>query len=184
MERLSFDPNGIQRQTVSQRSTQQSEKSNGEKLELANLTAKKIISCFPDYGKAPKEYLLNLVAVLADYPEDVQEALADRKTGIPSKVQFLPTIAVIVEMADTLMAAKAKAARFDRIKARAVVRDDRPRFTPFPALAVAFADEPELLVNKRFEQLYDASQALATDSKDKARTILSTRHPQPGDAKS
>jgi hypothetical protein len=87
-------------------------------------------------------------------------------------------------MAEQLMAAKAKAARFDRIKMRAVESLPKSAYVPFPALAAAFADEPDLLQGKRFEQLYDASLALATDSKDKARTILEIRHPQPGDAKS
>jgi len=159
-------------------------RSRAESLDRAATTAEKILFCFPDYGKAPDEYLGNLTALLAEYPDDVQEALADRKTGVASKTQYLPTVAVIVEMAEQLMAAKAKAARFERIKSRAVVSLPRSAYVPFPALAVAFSDEPELLQGKRFEQLYDASLALATDSKDKARTILSTRHPQPGDARS
>lgn len=183
MEQLSFDPRKIPSKAGSSDSEPSLMKSRAESLDRAATTAEKILFCFPDYGKAPDEYLGNLTALLAEYPEDVQDALADRKTGIPSKVQFLPTVAAIVEMAEQLMAAKAKAARFDRIRARAVESLPRSAYVPFPALARAFASEPDLLQGKRFDQLYDASHALATVSMDRARDILSVRLPQPGDAR-
>lgn len=66
------------------------------------MTAKRILSCFPDYGKAPPEYLLRMTELLASYPPEVQERLVDLRRGIPGRCRFLPTLADIVEMAKEL----------------------------------------------------------------------------------
>jgi hypothetical protein len=56
------------------------------------------------------------------------------------------------------------------------------KYEPFPKLWEAFRDEPELLRSKRFDQLFDASKALAMIGKDAARTILKQHFKSPGDA--
>lgn len=64
-----------------------------------------MLRCYPDYGKAPAEYVANLMAVLERYPVEIVQRLVDPLTGIPSQCRFLPTIADIVAMADPLVQA-------------------------------------------------------------------------------
>ena len=55
---------------------------------------------YPDYGKAPTEYIASLISVIATYDENVQQCMANLRTGIASKCKFLPTVADIVEFGD------------------------------------------------------------------------------------
>lgn len=55
--------------------------------------AQKILSAYPDYGKAPDGYLLSVTEFIAYQIPEVQEALAHPLTGIATKCKFLPTIA-------------------------------------------------------------------------------------------
>jgi len=57
--------------------------------------AQKILSAYPDYGKAPREYLLSVTEFIAYQIPEVQEALAHPLTGLASKCKYLPTIADI-----------------------------------------------------------------------------------------
>lgn len=70
------------------------------RMEEATPMAEKILKSYPDYGKAPAEYLLAVTELLAGYPQEVRERLADLRTGIASRCKFLPSIAEIVEMAE------------------------------------------------------------------------------------
>lgn len=58
---------------------------------------KRILGSFPDYGKAPPEYLLSITEYLAYLPAEDQEALAHPVSGIASKTKFLPTKADMAE---------------------------------------------------------------------------------------
>lgn len=64
------------------------------------MAAKKILSCYPDYGKLPPEYVVNLADVLATYSEPTLVALCDLRTGIVSKCKFPPTVADVVDFCD------------------------------------------------------------------------------------
>lgn len=59
-----------------------------------------ILSCYPDFGKAPPEYVVNLIDVLSTYPEKTLVKLCGLRTGIVSQCAFLPSVAEIVRMAD------------------------------------------------------------------------------------
>jgi hypothetical protein len=59
--------------------------------------ARKILSGYPDYGKAPREYLLAVTEFIAYQIPEVQEALAHPLTGIATKCKYLPTIADLRE---------------------------------------------------------------------------------------
>lgn len=71
----------------------------------AEMAAQRILCCYPDYGKAPPEYLVSLMTALEKYPVEVIARLADQRGGIPAKCkQFLPTVGDVVEWGDKFMA--------------------------------------------------------------------------------
>lgn len=63
-----------------------------------------IFACYPDYGKAPPEYAVNVIDVISTFPEWVMVDLCNLRTGIPAKCKFLPTVADIVRMGEDLIA--------------------------------------------------------------------------------
>ncbi len=86
--------------------------------------AERLLSSYPDYGKAPKPYLVSITEILATLDPDVQMALADIKTGIRARCSFLPTIADIAKFADEHTA---KRNQFKPIEARDVFIPDRTK---------------------------------------------------------
>lgn len=172
-----------QYRTDSQKSAQPSVNLRAEKLMRSEKFARKMLSAYPDYGKASPEYLLSVTEVLANYPEHIQARLADHMSGVPSKSEFLPSIAAIVKLGDEMASRDGVANRYQDLKRNAVPQIEyKGAYVPFPKLWEAFRDELDLLRGKRFDQLDDASKALATQGKDRARDILSKRYKQPGDA--
>jgi hypothetical protein len=149
-------------------------------MERAKLAAGQIFSSYPDYGKAPKEYLASVIEYLALLPDYVVAKLADRQTGIATKSQYLPTIAEIKIAADTIMEDRAKEVRYANLQSRRIALPSyRVPFRPFPKLWGAFADEPAVIKlldhPGSFDFLNVASRTLATQGKEAARTfILST----------
>lgn len=71
--------------------------------------AKKILACYPDYGKAPPEYLLAVTELLSGYDDYVLTELSDLRRGVVARCAFLPTIADIVKMAGEVLAARPRA---------------------------------------------------------------------------
>ena len=69
-------------------------------LKNASAVAKLILSSYPEYSKSPPEYLAAIVSVIATYPLETQNRLANLRVGIPAKCAFLPTVADIVKHAD------------------------------------------------------------------------------------
>jgi hypothetical protein len=65
--------------------------------------AKLLLGCFRT-GDAtdPEVYTTAVVAVLADYPDDVIERVIDPRTGLPSRLNWLPTIAEIKSACEDL----------------------------------------------------------------------------------
>lgn len=58
------------------------------------------MAIYPDYSKAPSTYVLAITEILSTYDEDVLKAICDLKTGIPSRCQFLPTVADITKFVE------------------------------------------------------------------------------------
>jgi hypothetical protein len=83
------------------------------KEDTARKAARRILSCYPDYNKAPPEYIDNIIGLLAGYDEEICIRLSDLRTGIASRCVFLPTIADLVAMATELDLARRKR-DFDR----------------------------------------------------------------------
>lgn len=48
---------------------------------------------YPDYGKAPPEYIVSFAEALSYLTEDEVAAVTDPRNGIVSRCQFLPTVA-------------------------------------------------------------------------------------------
>jgi hypothetical protein len=77
---------------------------DGKRRKAAEMAATKILRCYPDYGKAPPEYVASLMAALDRYPIDIIAKLTDLQTGLPGKCRFLPVPADVVDMAEKLEA--------------------------------------------------------------------------------
>lgn len=152
--------------------------SSTKNIALAKQAAGQILSSYPDYGKAPKEYIASVTEYLAGLPDFVVTRMADRHLGIAAKCQFLPTIADLKAYADAVLEMRARQVRYaglqDRRPASAPVR--KP-FRPFPKLWEAFADEPEIIAQldkaRSFDFLFDASRIFAMRGKDAARKLIS-----------
>jgi len=142
------------------------------------MAAQRIIACYPDYGKAPPEYLGSLMRALETYSVDVMARLADLRTGVPSKVKYLPTIADVIELGNKLAEDEHKTARYSAIQHRRPIAIEGPRaaFRPFPKLWEAFADDPAVLAKLDkglpFGTLSHADKLRATDGTWVAKAFL------------
>ena len=129
-----------------------------------------ILSRYPDYGKAPPEYLAGIAELLSSFPADVLRTMTDNHIGISAKHKFLPTQADFIEYADAL--AERRHNMRDLRKGRvAEPVGAGVKLEPFPSLWAAFRDMPELL-QRDFEALAGASKALALDGRDAAEQML------------
>lgn len=151
-------------------------------VEMARKAAKKILTSYPDYGKAPPEYAINLAEYLSFLTEDEIGVVMHPKTGITSKTAFLPTNADIQALLREHEERQAKFRptnsgyqRFESVVTeKDAVRDTAP-FRPFPKLWAAFYDEPWLMKGQTFERLCEASRSLAMFGKESARDVLAKR---------
>lgn len=67
-------------------------------IDRARKAAKKILTSYPDYGKAPPEYGVNLTEFMSHLSEAEVAAVMDPKSGITTRTTFLPTIAEIQQL--------------------------------------------------------------------------------------
>lgn len=102
-----------------------------------------ILACYPDYGKAPPEYVVNLIDVISTYPESVMVRLCDLRTGIASKCTFLPTVAEIVAMGNGFEA-------WDRLAADMAAREEEARIAA-EAQALWWKDREQKLALAKVE---------------------------------
>jgi hypothetical protein len=70
-------------------------KPSAAQIDTARTAAKKILSTYPDYGKAPPEYIVSFAEALSYLTPDEIAAVTDPRNGVASRCQFLPTIADI-----------------------------------------------------------------------------------------
>jgi len=137
---------------------------------------KPMLMSYPDYGKSTEHYQAGIVGVFAEYPENIQQRLAHPIQGIRGRCAFLPTIADVVKMAEEFMEAAGRQRDFDqRYGGRRVVEPlNHAKFNPYPKLTEAFADDPEILRDREFDDLTAASKALAVHGKAEAKRLLDT----------
>ena len=152
----------------------QQRKEQFEKKKNANSLVKPMLMTYPDYGKSTEHYQAGIIGVFAEYPEDVQQRLAHPITGIRGRCAYLPTIADVVKMADEFLAHDNHKRELDRRYGGRRVAEPvkQTTFNPYPKLTEAFADQPELLKDKTFNELTAASRALAMFGKAEVERCL------------
>lgn len=64
-------------------------------MEAGRKAAKKILSSFPDYGKAPPEYVVNLAESLSYLSDEELAVVLHPLNGVAARTKFLPTFADI-----------------------------------------------------------------------------------------
>ena len=84
--------------TNGQRSISSSPKPDAAKMEEARQSVKRMLSSYPDYGRAPAEYLLTLTEFVAGLTEIEKSIVFDWKNGVTARTKFLPTIADMTEV--------------------------------------------------------------------------------------
>lgn len=174
--------NVVQFTTRSTPSTLSQTRPSAAQVDTARKAAKKILTSYPDYGKAPPEYGVNLADYLSYLTDDEMAVVMHPRTGITSKSAFLPTNADIQALLREHEERQAKFRpsnsgyqRFASVVTEADVRPDKTPFRPYPKLWEAFVEEPWLLKSHTFETLTEASRSLAMFGKDAARDVLARR---------
>lgn len=155
----------------------------------ATIAAKRILACYPDYGKAPPEFVASFIATLEGHSVDDLERMSDRHTGLPARhPHYLPTVGDIAAFAEILRKQRADRADRDRyaelrelprmsMEEYAIQRGRPPgRFRPFPKLWEEFAGDAEVMKQLdtclAFDTLAEASRGLAVSGPAAARATL------------
>lgn len=174
-------PNVIQFTTRLTPSTQSQMRPSAAQMDTARKAAKKILTSYPDYGKAPSEYGVNLTEYLSYLNDDEMAVVMHPKHGITAKTSYLPTNADIQallrehEAKQQQFKSHTHYQRFRSVCTPQDVKQDKTPFRPFPKLWESFKEEPWLLKSHTFEVLSDASRSLAMFGKDAARDVLARR---------
>lgn len=167
--------------TVSPSSMLSPMRRSAEQADMGRKAAKKILGSYPDYGKAPPEYVVNLAEYLSFLTSDEIAVVMHPKTGITARTSFLPTNA---QIQDVLREHEEKQSQFQshthyqRFRSTVTEKDavpDKTPFRPYPKLWEAFSDEPWLMKGHTFELLSEASRSFAMFGKDAARDVLARR---------
>ena len=174
-------PNVIQFTTRSTLSTQLQTRPSAAQVDSARKAAKKILTSYPDYGKAPPEYGVNLTEYLAYLADDELAIVMHPKHGITARSPYLPTNADIQSLL------REEEQKRDQFKSRTIYQrfasvctpkdatPDKTLFRPYPKLWEVFKEEPWLMKGHTFEVLTEASKSLAMFGKDAARDVLAGR---------
>jgi hypothetical protein len=150
-------------------------------MDAGRRAAKKLLSRFPDYGRAPPEYVVNLAESLSYLSEEELALVLHPVTGVASRTKFLPTFAdisaVLQEHREKQIQFKPHTTykRLDSVVTPADVAKPRARYQPYPKLWAAFVGEDDLFIGHTFETLTEASRCLAMFGKDSARDVLARR---------
>lgn len=62
-------------------------------MDAARTAAKRILGAYPDYGKAPPEYIVGFAEALSHLKPDELAIVMHPRHGVAARCQFLPTIA-------------------------------------------------------------------------------------------
>ena len=129
--------------------TQSTGTSNGSKATAAEIAkyAKLLLGCFrAGDANDPDVYTGAVIAVLSDYPLDVIQQVVDPRKGLPSKVNWLPTIAEIKSACEEIEGPRRRSREWDegakkQLEQRKTlaVEDQRPRKT-YEQIAAEFAE--------------------------------------------
>lgn len=163
-------------------STPSQMKPSAVQVDMGRKAAKKILTSYPDYGKAPPEYGVNLAEYLSYLTNEEIAVVMHPKTGITAKTPYLPTNAEIQALlrADEERREKYRQSnsgyqRFQSVVTKEDVMRDNTPYRPFPKLWAAFREEPWLMKGHTFETLSEASRSLALLGLEAARDVLARR---------
>lgn len=99
---------------------------SGPKPALA--AAERLFACYPQQApNRPKEYMAAVVSLLAEYPNEIVDAVCEPKRGIATRCKFLPTIAGLSEALELEMEPHRKAWREQHEKRTALPRYEPPK---------------------------------------------------------
>ena len=129
-----------------------------------------ILSRYPEYGKAPAEYLASIAELLADLPPENLRVMTDKHIGISAKCKFLPTHADFMEFDEQIEERRYRTRDLRQGRVPEPIGNGQKPM-PFPKLWEAFKAEPHL-VQRNFDCLFDASRALAMHGREAALDIL------------
>jgi len=93
-------------QTVSPSSMPSLTRQSADRMDAGRRAAKKILSGFPDYGKAPPEYVVNLAESLSYLSEEELAIVLHPVKGVAGRTKFLPTFADIMAVLNEHRATK------------------------------------------------------------------------------
>lgn len=154
---------------------------SAEQADMGRKAARKILTSYPDYGKAPPEYAVNLAEYLSFLTPDEIAVVMHPKHGVTARTSYLPTNADIqallqeAEQKRTQFKSHTTYQRFDSVCTDKDAAPDKTPYRPFPKLWEAFKDEPWLMKGHAFEVLWEASRSLALLGKDAAQDVLARR---------
>lgn len=163
-------------------STHVQTRQSAAQVDMGRKAAKKILTSYPDYGKAPPEYGVNLAEYLSYLTEEELSVVLHPKTGITGRSAYLPTNAdiqaLLREHEEKRQQFQPRHSHYQRFSSVCTEQDAAPAkasFQPFPKLWNAFREEPWLLKGHTFEVLSDASRSLSMLGVEAARDVLARR---------
>jgi len=84
---------------------------SSEQLAMSAKYAKLLLGCYrAGDANDPEVYTAAIIAILSDYPDEVQRTVTDPRAGLPARVQWLPTPKEVKDACD------AEAMRQDRLR--------------------------------------------------------------------
>lgn len=114
-----------------------SETSTVQQAQYAAERAKVLFGCYRK-GEAndPDRYVAAIIAVLALYPEDTIKYVTDPRTGIPSKIQWMPNVGEVRQACEDHYGPQRRAIEREAAERRQIaerkqlaITDNRPRKT-------------------------------------------------------
>jgi hypothetical protein len=176
--------NQILSPTAFQRSTpSSSEKSSDfERLKKSREYAGKVLNSYPDYAKATPGYTASIIEAFAQFDDGIQNQLSHISGGLRAKCKYLPTVADVIELGQSLQRDQAKTDDMERrFSGKRVMFSslDGPRVNPalafFPSLTKSLGQEADrLLRGVKFDVIYDAAKKQFFEGDEAARKFLNS----------
>lgn len=113
-----------------------------------------LMGLFPQMGTPPsKEMLAGIVTLFCEYPELVVKSVCNPVVGLPSKTQFLPTLATLKEALEVAALSQQKTERL-----KALPRPARLRTTPIDLSPGVWANVFVPSTDRRYQALCEKAK--------------------------
>jgi hypothetical protein len=129
MERI-----GETAKALSEQSSTSSSTNSMEQHRAATRCAEILLGCYRS-GEAsdPELYIRSIVRVLADYPVEVMRRVTDPLTGLPRRVQWLPSASEVARACEEIFGPQRWAAEWDRKARETLAARAHPEMSPAAA---------------------------------------------------